>query len=123
MKIQALGYDPEADELDLLIDTEVPLPAETVPVDAGVYIRRDLGSGQVVGAIIRGYGDFLHAILEGRDISAKEATKAGLEKEFLAILEWQRKALRLSHDLLAHLGTSSGKEQRALVETLLTQAS
>ena len=123
MKIQALGYDLEADELDLLIDTDVPQPGETVPVDAGVYIRRDIDSGRVVGAVIRGYADFLRTVLEEQDIPAVEAAKTGLEKEFAAILEWQRKALKLSRDLLAHLGSSSGKDQHALVETLLAQAS
>ena len=123
MKIQALGYDPEADELDLLIDADVPQPAEAVPLDAGVYIRRDPESGRVVGAFIRGYANFLRAMLAEQEIPAVEAIKAGLEKEFSAILEWQRKALRLSRDLLAHLGARSGKDQHALVETLLTQAS
>jgi len=123
MKIQALGYDPEADELDLLIDTAMPQPAEAVPVGAGVYMRRDVDSGQVVGAVIRGYTDFLRAVLEEQDIPAVEAAKAGLDKEFAAILEWQRKALKLSRDLLAHLGSSSRKDQQALVETLLAQAS
>jgi len=61
-------------------------------------------------------------MLAEQEIPAVEAVKAGLEKEFSAILEWQRKALRLSHDLLAHLGARSGKDQHALVETLLAQA-
>jgi CRISPR/Cas system-associated protein Csm6 len=123
MKIQAFGYDPEADELDLLIDADEPQPAEAVPVDAGVYIRRDPESGRVVGAVIRGYANFLQAMLAKQEIPTVEAMKADLEKEFAAILEWQRKALRLSHDLLTHLGARSGKDQHALVETLLTQAS
>jgi hypothetical protein len=123
MKIQAFGYDSEADELDLLIDAEAPQPAEAVPLDAGVYIRRDPESGRVVGAFIRGYADFLRAMLAGQEIPAVEAGKAGLETEFSAILEWQRKALQLSRALLAHLGARSGKDRRALVETLLTQAS
>lgn len=123
MKIQALGYDPEADELDLLIDTDVPQPAEAVPVDAGVYIRRDPDSGRVVGAVIRGYANFLRAVLAEQEIPCAEAVKAGLDKEFVAILEWQRKAVRLSRDLLAHLGACSGKDQHALVETLLAQTS
>jgi hypothetical protein len=122
MKIQALGYNPEADELDLLINAEEPQPAEAVPIDAGIYIRRDPESGRVVGAVIRGYANFLQAMLAEQEIPAVEAVKAGLEKEFSAILEWQRKALRLSHDLLAHLGARSGKDQHALVETLLAQA-
>ena len=123
MKIQALGYDPEADELDLLINTEAPQPAEAVPLDAGVYIRRDPESGRVVGAVIRGYANFLRVLLAEQEIPAVEAVHAGLEKEFHAILDWQRQALRLSRDLLTHLGARSGKDQHALVETLLTQAS
>ena len=122
MKIQALGYDPEADELDLLIDVEEPVPAETIPVDAGIYIRRDPDDERVVGAMIRGYAGFLRKILEGESIPATEAKKADFAEEFDAIIEWQTKAIRLSHDLLVHLGASSGKAQHALVETLLTQA-
>jgi hypothetical protein len=122
MKIQALGYDPEADELDLLIDTNVPKLAEAVPLDAGVYLRRDPESGQVVGAIIRGYTNFLRMLLAEQEIPADEAAQAGLEKEFRAILEWQRQALRLSRDLLIHLGARSEKDRHALVETLLAQA-
>ncbi len=54
MNIRSLGYDIEADELDLLIDTDVPVPAESVPIDEGIYIRRDKESNKVVGAFIRG---------------------------------------------------------------------
>jgi hypothetical protein len=121
MKIQALGYDPEADELDLLIDTDAPQAAEAVPLDAGVYIRRDPESGRVVGAFIRGYTTFLRTVLAEQEIAAPEAHKAGLDKEFAAIVGWQRKALHLSHDLLVHIGASSRKDQQALVETLLAQ--
>jgi hypothetical protein len=123
MKIQALGYDSEADELDLLIDADAPRPAEAVPLDAGVYIRRDPESGQVVGAFIRGYTSFLHSVFAEQEISSIEASKAGLDKEFAAIVDWQRKALRLSHDLLTHIGSSSRKDQQVLVETLLAQTS
>jgi hypothetical protein len=121
MKIQALGYDPEADELDLLIDADTPQPAEAVPLDAGVYLRRDPESGRVVGAFVRGYTSFLQAVMTKQKISSTEASKAGLDKEFAAIVNWQRKALRLSHDLLAHIGASSREKQQALVETLLAQ--
>jgi len=123
MKIQALGYDSEADELDLLIDTDVPQSAEAIPLDAGVYIRRDPESGRVVGAFVRGYTSFLQAVMTKQKISSTEASKAGLDKEFAAIVNWQRKALRLSHDLLAHIGDSSREKQQALVETLLAQTS
>jgi len=123
MKIQALGYDSEADELDLLIDADAPQPAEAVPLDAGVYIRRDPESGQVVGAFIRGYTTFLRTVLAEQEIAAPEALKAGLDKEFAAIVGWQRKALHLSHDLLVHIGASARKDQQALVETLLAQTS
>ena len=92
-----------------------------IPLDSGVYIRRDVESGRVVGAVIRGSADFLQAILEAQEISLVEAKKAGLSKEFRAIVEWERKAGRLSPDLLTYLGTRSGKDQHALVETLLAQ--
>ena len=122
MKIQSLGYDAEADELDLLIDSEAPQPAETMPVDAGICFRREINSGRIVGAVIRGYGDFLRAVLDGRIFPATEAEGAGLEKEFVAVIAWQREALRLSHDLITHLGIAAKQDQKTLVETLLTQA-
>jgi hypothetical protein len=112
-----------ADELDLLIDTAEPQSAEAVPLDAGVYIRRDPESGRVVGAVIRGYTNFLRTLLTEQEIPTIEAVQEGWEKEFRAILEWQRQALRLSRDLLTHLGARSEKERHALVETLLMQAS
>ena len=121
MNIRALGYDPETDELDLLIEADAPQAAESIPVDAGVYIRRDVNSRKVVGAMIRGYTDFLRSVFVGRPIESTEAKKAGLEKEFAAILAWQREAIRLSRDLRMHLGTSLGKPQQALLETLLAQ--
>lgn len=39
MKIRSLGYDPEADELDLLIDVNAPVPAEVIPIGEGIYIH------------------------------------------------------------------------------------
>lgn len=123
MKIRSLGYDPEADELDLLIDMDRPVPAESIPVGVGIYLRRDLETGQVVGAFIRGYSRFLGSILKGEKIHLEEAQKAGYEKELKAILAWQRKALRLSRDLLAHLGPPFLEQQRELVDALLALAS
>jgi len=48
MKILSLGYNTEADELDLLIDTDFPVPAESIPIDEGIYIRVDKNSGKVM---------------------------------------------------------------------------
>jgi hypothetical protein len=44
MKIQALEYDPEADELDLLLDSDATQPAESILVEAGVYSCREVGT-------------------------------------------------------------------------------
>lgn len=123
MRIRSLGYDPEADELDLLIDMDRPVPAESVPVGAGIYLRRDPRSRRVVGAFVRGYSRFLGSILNSEEIPLEEARAAGYEKELKAILAWQRKALQLSRDLLAHLGTPSLEQQRELVDALLALAS
>jgi len=59
MNILSLGYDVEADELDLLIDTDSLVPAESVPIDEGIYIRMDRNSGKIVGAFVRGYSNFI----------------------------------------------------------------
>ena len=124
MKIQALGYDPESDELDLLINADAPQSAEAVPLDAGVYIRRDPESRarslarSSVGILL-----FCDLYLQSRKSLRQKQARWVLTKEFAAIVDWQRKALRLSHDLLAHIGSSSRKDQQVLVETLLAQTS
>ena len=66
MKILSLGYDVEADELDLLIDTDSPVPAESVPIGEGIYIRMDKNSVKIVGAFIRGYSNFIKRVRENR---------------------------------------------------------
>ncbi|MBC8449859.1 MAG: hypothetical protein H8D78_19165 [Chloroflexi bacterium] len=105
MKIRVLGYDPEADELDLLINVESPVAAEAVPVDLGVYIRRERTTGQVVGAFIRGYSAFLQEIRAGRSLPTEQAAAAGLLDELQAIIAWQREVDTLSQGLLQRLGS------------------
>jgi len=103
-QIRSIGYDPESDELDLLIDADSPRAAEAVPVDAGVYIRRDFSNGQVVGAFIRGYREFARLIAENKNIPDPLAEREGLSEVFRAIVIWQREVGVLSHELAAHLG-------------------
>lgn len=57
-QIRSLGYDPESDEMDLLIDSIASQTAESIPLGAGVYIPRAFESGKIVGAFIRGYHQF-----------------------------------------------------------------
>jgi len=120
MQIRSLGYDPEADELDLLIDVDEPVPAESVPIDAGVYIRRDRDSGRVVGAFIRGYSHFVKMVREGRPIPSHRAAAAGFAEELRAIVAWQREVERLSQDLVSHLGDLA--RQREFLEALMKAA-
>lgn len=37
MYISLLAYDPESDELDLLIDVKSPMPAESIPAGGHLY--------------------------------------------------------------------------------------
>lgn len=104
MKIRSLGYDAEADELDLLIEADAPVPAESIPIDAGIYIRRDKTSGRVVGAFIRGYSHFLKRVRENQPIPSELAASMGFVAELKAIVAWQKEVDRLSRDLSEHLG-------------------
>lgn len=102
--IRSLGYDPESDELDLLINADHPHAAESIAVDHGVYIRRELTSGAVVGAFIRGYRQFARAVAVGQPLDGELAQQASLAEVFHAIVVWQREIGALSYDLAAHLG-------------------
>ncbi|MBI3740408.1 MAG: hypothetical protein HY257_01460 [Chloroflexi bacterium] len=86
-QIRALGYDPESDELDLLINSDKPHDAEAVPLDAGIYVR-----------------NFARQVAEAQEISREIAQHEKLAEVFQAILDWQREVGMLSSDLAAHLG-------------------
>lgn len=90
MDIHALAYDSEADELDLLIDTRSPVPAESVPVGDGIYIRRDPASGRVVGAFIRGYSSLIKRVRTGGHVSDEDAKRSGVHEAFHTVLQWVR---------------------------------
>lgn len=102
-KIRSLGYDPEADELDLLINSETPQPAEAIPLEHGIYIRRAFKNGAIVGAFIRGYRDFARQVSTNRLLSGVSAENRDLADAFAAIVEWQREVGELSHQLADHL--------------------
>ncbi len=55
MLIRELAYDTEADELDLLIDTFKPEPAEVIPIGNDIFLRRSTEDGKIVGATIANY--------------------------------------------------------------------
>lgn len=55
MLIQELAYDAEADELDLLIDTLQPEPAETLDLGNDIFIRQSVQSKKIVGAVVANY--------------------------------------------------------------------
>jgi len=120
MKILSLGYNIEADELDLLIDTDSPVPAESIPIDEGIYIRIDKKSGKVVGAFIRGYSNFITKVRENRIAPSSVTIEAGFLAEFEAIVNWQSEIDLLSHELIEHLGYP--QQQRELLETLIISA-
>jgi hypothetical protein len=88
MYISLLAYDAESDELDLLIDEKSPLPAESIPVGAGIYIRREPASGRVVGAFIRGYSHLVKRVHTGGQVSDEDAKRLGVHEAFRAILQW-----------------------------------
>ncbi len=117
MKIRSLGYNPEADELDLLIDVDAPVPAESIPIDAGIYIRRDPATGRVVGAFIRGYSLFVRKVRDNQPIPSELSTAAGFVAELEAIIAWQREVDELSRNLAGHLGDTV--RQGELIQALL----
>jgi hypothetical protein len=90
MQVRSLSYDSEADELDLLIDAEAPVPAESVPVGEGIYVQCEPSSGRIVGAFIRGYSDLFERVRAGSQVSDGEAERQGLREVFQAILQWVR---------------------------------
>ena len=55
MLIQELAYDTEADELDLLIDSLKPEPAEVIPIGNDIFLRKSIKNGKIVGATIANY--------------------------------------------------------------------
>ena len=55
MLIRELAYDTEADELDLLIDSLKPEPAEVIPIGNDIFLRRSIKDGKIVGATIANY--------------------------------------------------------------------
>jgi hypothetical protein len=103
-EIIALEYDAEADELDLLVNASAPRAAEAIPLDAGVYARRDFETGDIVGAFIRGYAQFSHNVSENKPIEMQNARSLGLEEFMSAILAWQRDVGTLSQELASHVG-------------------
>jgi len=102
-QIRALGYDPESDELDLLINADSPQPAEAISLDHGIYVRRDFKSHAIVGAFIRGYKNFARQVAQAQEIPREIAQREKLADVFQAILDWQREVGILSSDLAAHL--------------------
>lgn len=102
-QIRSLGYDPETDELDLLINADAPQPAEAISLENGIYIRRAFKNGAIVGAFIRGYEQFAREVSAKRVVSSERVKQQGLEEPFNAIVEWQREVGALSHQLAEHL--------------------
>ena len=102
-QIQVIGYDAEADELDLLINSAQPQAAETIELDLGIYIRRSFVYGEIVGAFVRGYRGFAQQVQNGDWHAFPMAEQAGLRAVVQAIVTWQREVGQLSRDLAAHL--------------------
>ena len=110
-EIVALEYDAEADELDLLVNASVPRAAEAIPLDAGVYARRDFKTGAIVGAFIRGYTQFSRNVSENKPIEFQNAKSVGLEELMSAIIAWQRDVGTLSQELASHVGKWPPQDQ------------
>ena len=102
-EIRSLGYDSESDELDLRINTTEPQAAEAIEADAGIYVRRDFATRQVVGAFIRGYRRFAEQVQHGELQTLPVAERAGLREVVQAIIVWQREVGQLSRALAERL--------------------
>lgn len=103
-EIIALDYDAEADELDLLVNAAAPRAAEAIPLDAGVYARRDFKTGVIVGAFIRGYAQFSRDVAENKPLELSIAEKEGLGDFLSAVIAWQQDVGTLSQELASHVG-------------------
>lgn len=88
MQLYLLDYDPETDELDLLIDMDRPVPAEAVPVGDGIYIRREPSSGRIVGAFIRGYSGLLRRLCLDNFVPEMAEVGEELYEARCEVLEW-----------------------------------
>lgn len=110
-EIVALDYDAEADELDLLVNFAVPNAAESIPLDEGIYARRDLATGKITGAMIRGYAGFARKVATNAPLSLERSRQMGLVELSQAIIRWQRDVGTLSHELAAHIGKWPPQDQ------------
>jgi hypothetical protein len=86
--ISLLGYDAESNELDLLINAKSPIPAESIPIVEGIYIRREPASGRAVGAFIQGYSHLSKKVHMGEQVLHEDAKRLGVHEAFRAILQW-----------------------------------
>lgn len=102
-QIRSLGYDPESDELDLLINSDAPQPAEAIALGHGVYIRRAFENGEIVGAMIRGYEQFAREVGSKNIVASENLSPKELSEIFEAIVQWQGEVGLLSHQLAEHL--------------------
>lgn len=103
-EIIALDYDAEADELDLLVNSGAPNAAESIQLDEGIYARRDLETGEITGAMIRGYAHFARQVAANAPLSMERAEQLALAELVQAIVQWQRDVGTLSHELASHIG-------------------
>jgi hypothetical protein len=84
-QIQVIGYDAEADELDVLINSAQPQAAVSIELDLGIYVRRSFVSGEIVGAFVRGYRGFAQQVQNGDWHAFPMAEQAGLRAVVEAI--------------------------------------
>lgn len=110
-EILALDYNAEADELDLLVNSAVPNAAESLPLDEGIYARRDFESGEITGAMIRGYAGFARKVASDAPLSFERSRQMGLVGLSQAIIQWQRDVGTLSHELASHIGKWPPQDQ------------
>ena len=73
MLIRELAYDTEANELDLLIDTFKPEPAEVIPIGSNIFLRRSIKDDKIVGATIANYSIWHPEFLAAKGLNPQYA--------------------------------------------------
>ncbi|RKY62338.1 MAG: hypothetical protein DRP95_01715 [Candidatus Latescibacterota bacterium] len=120
MEVNFLDYDPEADELDLLIDVDRPVPAESVHVENGVYIRCEPTSGRIVGAFIRGYSGFLRR-LRSSSLPEMREGEGRLYEAYCEVLKWVMSIPeRMVRDIIRNCGRGEIRGVEGEIKRLIT---
>ena len=93
MLIRELAYDTEDDELDLLIDSIAPEPAEVIPAGDDIFLRRSVQTGRIVGATIANYSLWRPRRLPVRGLNSELTEVYAHIVRYLEVMKQKKPAL------------------------------